>query len=348
MELTIRTATLAERLYAYEQSTRIAEKCGSPGYLFGELDNTGSVFLNSWVRNVPSENTPEFKAEFNTVLDMLRFDERYGHVIKNRAAMIGFCFAHPDGQLADRQEYVFRADTKDYAYLIRCAPNAEDNHAHVYPYRRDLLDRHMKQAEKGIRFVGPDNREKFRIPDGESVRIISGEGMIRDHVARYVDDRHVEIGFNDFHDIREFAKRLERNGSKIIPMRSTLPDKCYSVLPSSDEIIIIQKGKNGYSRTDKYGHDHAESQAIAGEYNDRNGVTRAQEAAMLAGFLFGWDTPPLTRKTTTSRATLLIPSARTGVMLDDRAKIPDLEQLRSGVWGLACRLGGAVPGAVRG
>ncbi len=79
MELTLRTATLAERLYAYEQSTRIAELCGNPGYLFGELDNTGSVFLNSWMRNVPSENTPEFKAEFNTVLDMLRFDERYGH-----------------------------------------------------------------------------------------------------------------------------------------------------------------------------------------------------------------------------------------------------------------------------
>jgi len=262
MELILRTATLAERLYANEQSSRIAELCGSPGYLLGELDNTGSVFLHSWMRNVPSENTPAFKAEFNTVLDMLRFDERYGHVIKNRATMIGFCLANPDGEIANRREYVFRADTRGYAYLVRCAPNAEDNHAYVYPYRRELLDRHMKQAEKGIRFVTPDGKEKFRIPDGESVRIITDGSMTRDHVARYVDDRHVEIGFNDLHDIRELAERLERNGSKIIPMRSTLPDRCYSVLPGGDEIIIIQKGEDGYYRTDKYGHDRAEARSI--------------------------------------------------------------------------------------
>ncbi len=291
MELTLRTATLAERLYANEQSSRIAELCGSPGYLFGDLDNTGSVFLNSWMRNVPSENTPEFKAEFNTVLDMFRFDERYGHVIKNRTTMIGFCFAHPDGQLADRHEYVFRADTREYAYLVRCAPNAENDHAYVYPYRRELLDRHMKQAEKGIRFVGPDNREKFRIPDGESVRIVTDEGMTRDRVARYVDDRHVEIGINDLHDIRELAERLGHIGSKIIPMRSTLPDWCYSVLPNSDEIIIVQKGEDGSYRTDKYGHDRETAQAIVNEHNSRNGVTKAQEAAMLFGSIYGWDKP---------------------------------------------------------
>lgn len=307
MELILQTATLAERLYANEQSSRIAELCGSPGYLFGELDNTGSVFLNSWMRNVPSENTPEFKAEFNTVLDMLRFDERYGHVIKNRTTMIGFCFAHPDGRLTDRHEYVFRADTRGYAYLVRCAPNAEDNHAYVYPYRRELLDRHMKQAERGIRFVGPDSKEKFRIPDGESVRIITDEGMARDHVARYVDDRHVEIGFNNLHDIREFAERLERIGSKIIPLRSTLPDRCYSVMPNSDEIIIIHKGEDGFSRTDKYGHDREAAQAIVDEYNSRDGVTKAQEAAMLAGSLFGWHTPAADPKNHDDQGRLITP-----------------------------------------
>jgi len=60
--MNIRAATPAERLYANEQSSRIAELCGSPG----------SLFLNSWMRNVPFGNTPEFKAEFNTVLDTWR------------------------------------------------------------------------------------------------------------------------------------------------------------------------------------------------------------------------------------------------------------------------------------
>lgn len=291
MELTIRTATLAEQLYANEQSSRIAELCGSPGYLFGELDKTGSVFLKSWMRNVPSENTPEFKAEFNTVLDMLRFDERYGHVIKNRTTMIGFCFAHPDGQLADCHEYVFRADTRGYAYLVRCTPNAEDNHAYVYPYRRELLDRHMKQAEKGIRFVTPDNKETFRIPDGESVRIITGEGAALDHVARYVDDRHVEIGFNDLHDIRELAERLERTGSKIIPLRSTLPDKCYSTLIDTGLVVILKRGETGFYKTNIPFSSKKEAQALADEYNKKLGVTKAQAEAMKAGSMFGWACP---------------------------------------------------------
>ena len=76
MDMTLRPATPTERPYAYEQSMRIAERCGNPGHLWGELDNSGSIFLNSWVTFIRSQNTPEFKAEFNTVLDMLRFDER--------------------------------------------------------------------------------------------------------------------------------------------------------------------------------------------------------------------------------------------------------------------------------
>lgn len=291
MKLTIRTATPAERLYASEQSSRIAELCGSPGYLFGELDDTGSLFLKSWMRNVPSENTPEFKAEFNTVLDMLRFDERYGHVLKNCTTMIGFCFGHPDGQLADRYEYVFRADTRDYAYLIHCAPNAEDNHAYVYPYRRELLDRHMKQAEKGIHFVTPDNREKFRIPDGESVRIITDAGMTHDHLARYVDDHHVELGFNDLHDIRELAERLEQIGSKIIPLRSTLPDKCYSTLIDTGLVVILKRGETGFYKTNIPFSSKEEAKSLVDEYNKKLGVTKAQAEAMKAGSMFGWACP---------------------------------------------------------
>ena len=162
MELTIRPATPTEQLYAYKQSAQIAERCGNPGCLRGELDNTGTVFLNHWDTYVPSQNTPEFKAEFNTVLDMLRFDERYGHVLKNRAAMIVYCLGHSEGSFRNGFEYAFWADTQGYSYLIRCIPAGEDNHVYIYPYRRDLLDRHMKQAEKGIRFITPDGKEKFR------------------------------------------------------------------------------------------------------------------------------------------------------------------------------------------
>ncbi|MDE6589149.1 MAG: hypothetical protein K2K53_02125, partial [Oscillospiraceae bacterium] len=232
MDLSLRAATPGERLYANDQSIQIASQCGSPGYLFGELDNSGTIFLRNWMQNTPSEDTPEFKAEFSTVLDMLRFDERYGHVLKNRSTMIVYCHDHPEGQFNAGRDYAFRADTPDYSYLIRCTPDSEDQlHVHVYPYRRECLDRHMKRAEKGIRFVTPDYKEKFRIPDGEMVRIVNGKGEYYDRVARYIDDCHVEIG-SDHCCICEFAEELEHDGTKAIPMRSSLPDKCYSVLPN--------------------------------------------------------------------------------------------------------------------
>ena len=77
-------------------------------------------------------------------------------------------------------------------------------------------------------------------------------------------------------------------------MRSTLPDKCYAVLPSNDEIIIVKKGESGYYRTNKYG-------PIVDEDNERDGVSRAQAAAMLAGSMFGWATPAADPKNYDSR-----------------------------------------------
>ena len=290
MDMIIRPATPAERLYAYEQRIEIAERCGNPGYLWGALDNSGTVFVNSWETFVASQNTPEFKAEFNTVLDMLRFDERYGHALKNRATMITYCLDHSQGSFRNGYEYAFRADTQGYSYLIRCTPAGEDNHVYIYPYRRDCLDRHMKQAEKGIRFITLDGKEKFRVQDGDMVRIITGAESHLDRMARYVDDCHAEIG-GSFYHIREFAEWMENSGSQVIPMRSTLPDNCYCVLPGSDEIIIVRKGESGYYRTDKYGHDRAQALAIVDECNEIGGVSKAQAAAMLAGSMFGWHIP---------------------------------------------------------
>jgi len=238
---------------------------------------------------------------------MLRFDERYGHVLKNRAAMLGFCFAHPQGKLANCHEYVFRADTRDYAYIIHCTPDETDKHVYVYPYNRPMLECHMKQAEKGIRFVTPDNREKFRIPDGESIRIIADGGMSYDRMVRYVDYNHFEIGFNDLHDTREFAEWLERIGRKVIPLLSTLPDMCYSIPPSGDEVVIIKKGEEGYYSIGKYGHDCAEAQSIADECNRNCGVSKAQEAAMLSGSMFGWDTPAADPKNYDEKGRLIKP-----------------------------------------
>lgn len=293
MELTLRPAVPAELLYAKPQCPQIMERCGSPGSLWAELDDSGTAFISHWDTANPSQNTPEFKAEFNAVLDTLRFNEHYGPVLKNLSTMTAYCLDCQESRVEGRPVYVFRADTSGYTYLVRCTPAEMQDHVYIYPYRRDLLERHMKEAEKGVRFITTDGKEKFRVPDGGHIRIITSGGGTRDRTVRYIDASHMELSheWGKVYTIREFAERLERTGGKVIPMRSTLPDKCYAVLPSSDEIIIIKKGESGYYRTDHYGHDRAEALGIVAEYNERGGVSRAQTAAMLAGFICGWDAP---------------------------------------------------------
>ena len=82
---------------------------------------------------------------------------------------------------------------------------------------------------------------------------------------------------------------MEHSGNKVIPMRSSLPEKCFSTPSAEDRLIIIQKGEMGYLPAGAVmnGKNAREAADIA---NDTIGVTKAQEAAMLAGSLFGWQT----------------------------------------------------------
>ena len=289
MDMTMRPAAPAEQLYASDQSARIGTLCRSPGYLFGELDKNISVFFRNWMRNDPAEDTPEFKAEFKAVLDMLRSDPQYGFVLKNLPLMNVYCLNNAEGMCNQGRDFVFRADTQDYSYLIRCIPYGEDNHVYIHPYRRERLDSHMKQAEKGVRFVALDGKEKFRVPDGDMIRIITGKGGHLDRLARYVDDNHVEIN-GSFYHIREFAEWMEQINGKVIPLRSSLPEKCFSITPATDKIVIIVKGETVQHPVYIPIEGRTARESVTAE-NQIIGVTRAQEAAMLAGSLFGWDTP---------------------------------------------------------
>ena len=76
------------------------------------------------------------------------------------------------------------------------------------------------------------------------------------------------------------------------PMRrNELPETCFSILPSSGQLIIIRCGERGYYPSEWDTGKREENREIASNHNARRGITDIQEAAMLAGSMFGWNTP---------------------------------------------------------
>ena len=69
-------------------------------------------------------------------------------------------------------QYGFRVDTPEYAYLLRLNPMQGDYNLYIYCYRREMLEQHIEKAARGICFLDTSGKERFRIPDGDSKRIV--------------------------------------------------------------------------------------------------------------------------------------------------------------------------------
>lgn len=200
----------------------------------------------------------------------------------------------------------FRADTAQYSVLIH--RDTEKNETVLHCYFRKWLDSHIKQAEQGIRFITPNYNEKFRIPDGDMIRVQHSDGTRWDFVCRYIDEAHLEVGNNLYH-ICQLAELMQRQGSTIIPLRSSLPEKCFSVLEATGEVVAITRGEKGYQPTGQRTQD-VPPQIGVDALNDTIGVTKAQAAAMKAGSLFGWDTPAADPKNYDERGQAIKPRHR--------------------------------------
>lgn len=288
MEMTLSPMFPAERNYCYSQSQQISMQTGLIGYLRADMDSDGKGFFSTWNGFRDDLKSEDFKLEFDDVINELRKEENFLH---DRSTLSKCCYRTPDSSFRnDRNEYGFRVDTDHYSYMMRLNPNKGEYNLYCYCYVRQWLDQHLHRAERGIRFITPDYKEIFRIPDGDKVRITLSTDETLDRVCRYIDDYHLEVGNNLYH-ICEFAERIERNGNTVIPLRSTLPEQCYSVLPDTGELIIIKKGESGYYRTDIDMGSKAENRALAEEYNAKSGISKAQEQAMSVGSMFGWAVP---------------------------------------------------------
>ena len=294
MDLTLRPMTQAEQAYCYSQSQQISGQTGLIGHLRADFGSNGTGFFSNFFDFRKDLKSEDFKAEINGVINALREDQRFGGILASRTAMSKYCKMHPGSSIEPDYNYGFRADTDHYSYMLRVTPQKGEYNLYCYCYLRQWLDGHMKRAEKGIRFITPHYQEKFRIADGDRVRLVMESGENREMTCRYIDDYHMEVtgqtGSTVYH-ICEFAEVWEQNGcTEMIPLRKSLPEKCFSFLESSGELIVIEKGKQGYSPTGIYPQD-SDVRAGVDAANEVNGVTKAQSAAMKAGSMFGWDKP---------------------------------------------------------
>ena len=302
MDLDMRALTEKEDKYTFSNSMQISMQCGLIGHLRADMDSDGNGFFSSWEDYRKELKSDEFKDELDKVINSLREE---GDILYNRKSLAKYCYSSPQAKMNNEQDYYgVRVDTEKYAYLCRLNPNKGEYNLYCYCYIKDWLDKHIRSAEKGIRFITPEYKEKFRINDGEKIRITFSDGEVKDRVCRYIDDSHVEVG-DDLYHICEFAERMEQCGATFIPLRSDLPEVCYSILPSTGDVIIIKHGESGYYRCEYSTEDKAFNREFANDRNANLGVSKAQVEAMLAGSMYGWDVPAADPKSYDENGTLL-------------------------------------------
>lgn len=96
-----------------------------------------------------------------------------------------------------------------------------------------------------------------------------------------------EAALQDYCDRIENAviMRFQRTGEAPL-----LPPRCMAVEPSTGQLINLQRGVHGYWGSDWSRSDDPQyNRQSADMLNERMGVTKAQEAAMLFGSMFSWD-----------------------------------------------------------
>ena len=209
MELVLRPLTEAEEKYTYSQSVQISTQIGLLGYLRAYMGRNGTDFFSDWFDFRKELNTEDFQKEFNKMIDSYRKD---GEFLSNRSALTEFCQTIKCFK-KDDCSFGVRVDSDNYAYLCMLNPNRCEYNLYCFAYKKDWLDRHIHEAENGIRFVSPVNRELFRIKDGDSIRILYPDGKYRDCICRYVDPYNFETDNTVWH-IFQFSERMKELGAR--------------------------------------------------------------------------------------------------------------------------------------
>ena len=178
-----RVLTEAERKYTFSQSQQLSMQTGLIGYLRADFGSAGNEFWTTWNDFRKDLKTDDFKKEFDLVINSYRFGD--GEFLSGRSTMSKFCYEHPESSYEDdRNHYGVRVDTERYSYLMRLNPNRGEYNLYCYCYQKEWLNNHLKNAERGIRFIDPHYQEQFRITDGEKISIKLGDGKTMERTCR--------------------------------------------------------------------------------------------------------------------------------------------------------------------
>ena len=149
MDFSIRLMEPEERSFAYTQDPQTLHSSGCIGHLRVDMDSTGTGFFSSWDTHSPSLKDEAFKAEFDALINELRFNDDLGGILKNRSSMSKFCHAIPGSEITDDgRNFGFRIDTDEYAYMLRLNPNKGEYNAYIYAYDREILDMFLQPQQE--------------------------------------------------------------------------------------------------------------------------------------------------------------------------------------------------------
>lgn len=157
MDYSIRLMKDDEIAFAYTQRKDIMQESGCIGHLRVDMDSTGTGFFTSWDNHTAELKTDAFKAEFDEVINELRFGEESGGFLKNRDSIKKFVRQFPESSITeDNIAFGLRVDTDDHAYMVRMNPQKGEYAAYIYAYDREMLDAYLEPVqEQAVEQEGP-------------------------------------------------------------------------------------------------------------------------------------------------------------------------------------------------
>ncbi|MGE4485784.1 MAG: LPD28 domain-containing protein [Oscillospiraceae bacterium] len=153
-QYTLRPATEAEAGLFYSQPNEADVQNAVVGHLRMDFGSSGKEFWSTWwPRNGDELNTPEFKTEFDGLINELR---KYGP-LENLPAMVLYCADRDKARLngGAGYDYGFVAESDNYKYFIRCRPMRGDYNGYVYAQDKRRQEMNMTHApDQGMTIGG--------------------------------------------------------------------------------------------------------------------------------------------------------------------------------------------------